>query len=249
MIIIIIIISIIIIKNKYNTDRNTYVCFTTIPDRISNKWVYNSIKRLLTITKNYKVHLYIPYISTKGIPYIIPQNIHDLENEQFSIIRCEEDEGPITKLLPALRNDIIKDNDIIIICDDDHHYKENMFYKLHKTIVKNPSGISTNCRKDIAGYAGFGFVKKTLTGLLSVKIPKICRDIDDDVIQMYVNKNNIPTYLTSFFKKGGHCSLDLSINFGQPDWTSLNAGPRKSIQEKCMPILSNVLDKHMKTLS
>ena len=97
------------------------VCLTTIPSRIKNIIpTINSI--LLQTMKPEKICLFIPYKSKReGCKYKIPKIIKN--NKLITIIRCE-DYGPITKILPA-----IKQKDLVgyklVVMDDDTFYHKN----------------------------------------------------------------------------------------------------------------------------
>ena len=169
----------------------TFVTMTTIPSRLQDPWFYKNLQRTLSLPGNFVIILNIPYVSMKNVPYIIPDHIDKLQREsghKFIINRCK-DEGPITKLLPTLRNPVIPDNAPIIVVDDDIVYKEHIFSVLSTSIQKYPKKVSSMCNDNgpgIEGFKGFGFIKKTLEGLADIQIPTSCIRIDDDVINAYI---------------------------------------------------------------
>ncbi len=116
-----------------------YISLTTVPLRIS---LWESFKQnilsLLTqnTDKEYKVCLNIPYKykNNSDESYVIPNELLEIQ-EQYShliINRVEEDYGPVVKITGVLQ--VSKDlNDILIVCDDDHVYHEDMLeYHLKK---------------------------------------------------------------------------------------------------------------------
>ena len=201
---IIIVIVIIIILAKYikptfiytkNCKQNTYISMTTIPERIKTDWWYETLKRNMSfLDYNQCIIINIPYISMKGENYIIPDQIYNLQkNNPKNLIlnRVGEDEGPITKLLPSLRNNIIKDSDTIIVCDDDLYYKPNVFNLLENAVNLNSNNVYAMCHNWVEGFKGFSFKKSLLKNMLHFHYPKSCTKVDDDIINFYININNI----------------------------------------------------------
>ena len=102
----------------YTKDRKTYVSFSTIPDRLNNFTFVENVKYILSILTDEILILNLPRISRKGQKYILPENLMELTSNRFIINWVNIDEGPITKILPSLRNNIIKPTDIIIIIEE-----------------------------------------------------------------------------------------------------------------------------------
>ena len=220
----------------------TFISMTTIPERLLNPWFEKNLRNTINmLDKNQILIINIPYISTKGEKYVIPESIKNIQGEKFIINRPKKDEGPITKLLPTLRKDTVKDTDIIIIVDDDIVYRRNVFNLLVNSVEKNPDKISTMCNKNIEGFKGFGFKKKVLKGILKMNIPESCRRIDDDVIQYYIRKNNIGVVSVRYRKDlWWFCSTDTNPNGegAHPKWTELRSDNRMKIRKKCMKDLN-----------
>jgi len=220
----------IIFNTRYNDfpwkkQIKTYVSMTTIPERLKNEWFFNNLKRSLSILKNNQILiLNIPDISLKGEKYIIPDNLKSLESTNFIINHCGKDEGPITKVLPSLRYDKIKDNDNIIVCDDDIVYKEKVFDFLEESVNKNPEKVSQMCSDNIFGFQSFAFKKKVLKDILDIKIPESCIRIDDDVINSYVTNRKISIVKVSYENNdiGFSCSFNQKDTDTHPNWKELN---------------------------
>lgn len=244
------IISIMLIFFKYKTKENldmlpkTYISMTTIPERLEHEWFYNNLKRNISILdKNQKIILNVPFVSLKGEKYLIPANIYDLQGDKFMINVCDHDEGPITKLLPSLRNKIIQDYDIIIICDDDIVYKINTFKKLEQAVLNNKHKISSMCHSLLEGFKGFAFIKKVMKGILDIKIPETCIRIDDDVINWYVKQNNIPIYAVDYENNNDtFCGIDVYPNQkdAHPEWEELRSDNREPMIKNCMKDISEL---------
>lgn len=184
----------------YTKDRKTYVTFSTIPDRLNNNTFVENVKYILSLLTDEILILNLPRVSRKGQKYIVPNSLYELTSDKFIINWVEVDEGPITKLLPSLRNKMIKSTDIIIIIDDDVYYKHKIFKIFKKLIFKNPEKIVTFCNKTLKGFRGIGFVKNIMQGLENISIPDSCIKIDDFIIQKYVKHKNIPI-LKAFYTK------------------------------------------------
>lgn len=113
------------------------ISLTTIPSRLNNiNLVLDSI--LNQTIKPDEIVLIIPkksFREQKEInqdPYLINQNLKKYFNEnKITILRPDEDYGPIMKILPViLREKQNKTNNIIISIDDDKKYFENMIEEL-----------------------------------------------------------------------------------------------------------------------
>jgi predicted ferric reductase len=109
-----------------------YISLTTVPIRIStwNQFQKN-INSLLNqnTTQDYQVILNIPYFykNNNNEEYTIPEELKQLasKNSKLIINRVNNDSGPIVKITGVL--EVSKDpNDILIVCDDDHIYHEDM---------------------------------------------------------------------------------------------------------------------------
>ena len=181
--------------------RKTFISMTTIPGRLASKRFTNHIKFLLKLIDDECLIINIPIVSRNQKIYKIPPELLELANTSSKFIINNEcrDEGPITKMLPSIRNDLIKDEDILIIIDDDRIYKPKTFKILSKMADKYPNGINTFCQPIIQGHLGFSFIKKTLKPILKIKIPNLCIKIDDYILNQFAKKYDIPinkTYYT-----------------------------------------------------
>ena len=233
-------------KNEFNNynNRTVYVSMTTLPERLITKWFYDNLKRNISMLSPGQILiLHIPYKTLKGNKYIIPDNVKNLEGNNFIINRVQNDEGPITKILPALRNDMIRDDDIIIICDDDLYYKPNVFMLLEKNVNKYPQNVSIMCnsnayskKNQVQGYKGFAFVKKLLKRLINFDIPEECFKVDDNVISHYININNIKVIDFPYNNnKNSLCSVDSKkTNENKPKWYELRNDDRIGDVKKCL---------------
>lgn len=107
----------------------TVITLSTIPSRLSDTkygthGIVSCIESLQNQTyNNYEIHFNIPYKSSySGEDYIIPDW---LEKYSKVIVYRTEDLGPVTKVVPTIQR--ISDPDtIIIVCDDDLVYHEEM---------------------------------------------------------------------------------------------------------------------------
>ena len=231
---------------KDNININVYVSMTTIPERLKTDWWYNNLKRNMSFLKsNYTIIINIPYYSLKGEKYVIPDNVIKLQKENYKQLilnRVDKDEGPITKLLPTLRNNKIKDSDIIIICDDDLYYKPHIFKILEKAVNSNENKISTMCVKSYWGCNGTGFKKYLLKNILNFNYPKSCIKVDDEIIRYYIYKNKIKYNLVLYKNKGGgYCTiLKKETDKNRPKWYELNKDNRSGHTYKCLSDLKKI---------
>ena len=144
-------------KEHYDSIK-TFVSMTTIPERVEHPWFYENLKQTLkNLPTNSTLILNVPYYTMDNVPYIIPENVQQLQSSVFIIHFCDEDEGPITKINPTLRNSTIPDDSIIIIIDDDIVYNPNVFFDLQKSVITHPTKknfLMAVCEKNIERITG-----------------------------------------------------------------------------------------------
>lgn len=231
---------------NYVHSQKTYISMTTIPERLKDDWFLNNLKRTIGLLENNQILIInIPKVSLKGEQYIIPDVMNAIQGKNFIINHCEKDEGPISKLLPSLRNKEIKDDDIIIVCDDDIVYREDIFKLLEKSVLDTKNSFASMCTPGPEGFKGFAFIKKTLKPLLNVKIPESCQRIDDDVIKWYMNKNNMHNIVVSY--KGNNdwnCSMYKEETDTHPKWSELLTDDREPMIKKCLKDLNNIKEDY-----
>lgn len=236
----------------YNPDHTNklYVSMTTVPDRVRTEWFYNNIKRMIDFPGNFIILLNVPYVSGKGEPYVISNQLSNLQCDKFKIIYCGVDEGPITKILPTLRNSDIPDDGNILVIDDDVIYKPNIFVTMTAATEKHTNSVCVFCRGArgfyplrpiigkytnlIEGYKGFGFKKRVLNGLLDINIPDSCRRIDDDVISLYVRRKGIQVVSVPYDNDvGNFCTWEADNSKGRPEWSELCNDNRAPMIRQC----------------
>lgn len=105
------------------------VTLTTLPTRIVQDYdngIRSNIESLMNQSyRDYEIHFNVPYVYKRtGTEYDIPQWIYELEGSKFKIYRVE-DLGPVTKLYHTLKR-VSEPDAIIIVCDDDLVYHEDM---------------------------------------------------------------------------------------------------------------------------
>lgn len=227
--------------DNFNSVKPTcYISLTTIPNRIKEKWTIDNIENLINlIPADFHVLINIPYYSLKNIKYEIPNELYNLQKKHKNLIihRLDKDYGPITKLFGALTYSKIKDDDNIIIIDDDTVYK-NIFVNLNDKINNKPNHVISMCSKPIQGFKGFGFKKKILKGMLNIDIPNICIRIDDFIIQKYIKVNKIPISILTFNNiyfpiLHKFCSVNNFKSLWHPNWEELKWDNRNYLNKKC----------------
>ena len=225
-----------ILFTEYSKTIKTYISITTIPERLINEWFFTNLKRTLSLlADNQILILNVPQISLKGEKYIIPDNVNNLQGPRFIINKCGKDEGPITKLLPSLRNTKIKDDDILMVFDDDIVYRKNVFKLLENSVLDKNTYVTVMCNQNIEGFKGFAFFKKLLKGILNISIPKSCIRIDDDVINWYAKEKGIKIHIIPY--KGdnnSYCSMHKDRTGTHPTWDELNRDNRTPMIVKCI---------------
>ena len=114
-----------------------YISLTTVPERMEfERSCRENLESLLNqkTNRDFKVLYNVPYVYVeKQVDYDVPEWIYDLalENPKLIINRLE-DFGPVTKVVGVVKH-TQDPNDILIICDDDQLYHEDMLeYHIRK---------------------------------------------------------------------------------------------------------------------
>lgn len=125
-------------------DINIIISLTTVPDRLR---YWSSIEENLTALlnqktdKEYRVIFTIPhlYAMNNNEEYPFPDELKEFakNNPRLIINRDTKDYGPITKVYGGLKY-LSNPEDIIIACDDDHHYHEEMLEYHVKKLNEHP---------------------------------------------------------------------------------------------------------------
>jgi len=108
-----------------------YISLTTVPLRMEQTSEFKkNLGSLLSqkTNKEYKILLNIPYKHRNGTrEYNISEELQNFFNINNKIIinRIEKDYGPVVKITGALSY-VTNPEDILIVCDDDHYYHEDM---------------------------------------------------------------------------------------------------------------------------
>jgi len=134
------------------------VSLTTIPRRIAN--IELTIRSLLNQSvKPDKIILNIPYTYHRfpNEEIIIPESLLQL----VTINRCDNDYGPATKLLGLVNVSEIKDNDIVIVCDDDRIYDIDFVSELIKEKSLYPDYCICNTGWDIDKISEYTYTRKS----------------------------------------------------------------------------------------
>jgi len=224
------------------TYAHIWISMTTIPERLTHEWFRNNLLHTIDMAKvlDATIILQIPTKSTKNVIYNVPENIKSLESKYFKINNCGIDEGPITKILPVLRDqNIHPTDDIIIVCDDDIYYKNDTFIWLVKSALTQKDAVHVMCSKTLEGYQGFAFRKNVLEGLLNIHRPSSCFRIDDDVIEEYIRQHKIELVVA---KKGEwNCSMSKTKTDSHPEWFELKFDDRVPLVKQCIKDLGKLV--------
>ncbi len=129
------------------SNQKVYISLTTVPQRLAN---WEQAKQNLDSLLNqktgveYEVLLNLPRVHKfTGEPYVISDEFKEYvaANPRLVLVQLEEDRGPIAKIDGALAWSSNAE-DILIVCDDDHVYHEDMLeYHLQKLLQYPNSAI------------------------------------------------------------------------------------------------------------
>jgi hypothetical protein len=218
-----------ILKEGMENNTNIIVTMTTIPERIEKGTIEKTLKSLSEQTlKPNIIYINVPPKTMKGVPY--PRDKLKLIVEKYPAINIKinqvnTDLGPITKIIPTLP--FIKDDDQVILVDDDVQYIPTMIEQLVNT--KEPAvgyaGRTSDLEfKDgstysgpvafLETYAGVLYSGKLLHGLAEYveniyKKNDLCKKQDDIVIGHYLKtQNTIPVIASDLKHPGDHDAQD-----------------------------------------
>lgn len=199
----------------------TWVCLTTVPERLRSSYFLHTINNLSTIAAH--VFLSVPktYARTHE-NYVVPQSLWDMHNNRkhpLHIMRLETDYGPYTKLYGPLTSNVIPNNHALIICDDDIWYKDTFVRHLQKSYLHHPNSINTYCTEAIEGFAGFMVRKSLMLPILDLENPASCFRIDDDFIALANKHLKIPVSVVDGHHGDPFCSQHISApsHVNRPD--------------------------------
>lgn len=117
-----------------------YVSFTCLPSRIDN--IETILNALFLQTKEAdKIIIHYPKKCLRlNINYDIDNLKTKINNSFLSnkiYLNITKDYGPITKIYPIIHLNFIKDDDIIIVIDDDNCYNKYLIEELYNNFMKN----------------------------------------------------------------------------------------------------------------
>lgn len=109
------------------------VCLTSIPGRLEH--VGGTLKSLLTQTRApQSIRLHLPRHSRReSRPYAVPEWLHGIPG--VTLVACD-DQGPATKLLPALLE--MPPEQPLLVVDDDMLYPPGMLDHFHRISLRYP---------------------------------------------------------------------------------------------------------------
>lgn len=108
---------------------DVYICLTTIPTRANNQILLKNINNFIE-NQNYKfknILLTIPK-NYKRFNTNISKDVIDIlrKTKKIKIIEIDNDYGPASKYLGPLINNYIKEDDLLVVIDDDRIYNNNL---------------------------------------------------------------------------------------------------------------------------
>lgn len=216
-------------------DYDMWVCLTTVPERLSHPWFIENLRSLLTLNGTYRVLLTIPEQSAQSQKkYNIPGEILQMGADPavpLCINRIDTDYGPITKLFGALLSSIVPNTSLVLVCDDDIHYKPNFVVNMSASYSRNEQAIHAYCNSRLMGFKGFMARKDVLLPILEYARSKSCFRIDDDFVTLATQKLAIPVVVVNY-SFNWRCSMDDRENT-HPDWDQLNTDDRGTMRKKC----------------
>lgn len=212
-------------KPRVCTKNRVVITLTTTPDRLPHLYVtlYSLLRQNVRVDD---IYINIPYVSRRGVKYIIPSWLSSLSS--ITIRRVDNDIGPITKLLPTWSTE--GDDSLIIVVDDDLTYGTRLVqtlvqqYNLHSCAITSVGGklnesMTTRFFSHVksgryvhvlTGYSGFLIQKKMLSdSVRNYEIgPKESISVDDNWISGWLGINRVPV-------------RSIGMSYGCHAWASL----------------------------
>jgi hypothetical protein len=136
-----------------NLKSDIIISLTSTPNRINTS--ENTLKSILNGTVAPKAILFnIPYISSKGQEYIIPEWLKKMVIEYpiLKLNRCDRDYGPATKVIPAILAFKDDPDQKIVYIDDDIIYNRDFLKTFLKDISKYPDNTITRAGYDVSTF-------------------------------------------------------------------------------------------------
>ena len=210
------------------------VSLTTIPSRLHDNnelGIKDCIKSLLNQSyENYEIHLNVPEINEKTREqYIIPDWLKSIEGK-LKIFRTE-DYGSITKIVPTLLRE--KDPDsIIIVCDDDLVYHEDMVseqvlnqskFTFDAAVGYDGMSLKTPTYGDVRDYYFTSCKKngevKVLQGYKTVSYKR--KYFDEDFFNKFLDKSWADDIILSAYMASRGILKMVTYHEGDPDCENL----------------------------
>lgn len=117
-----------------------YVTFTCLPSRINNIETIFEALSLQTKVPDKIIINYPEKCLRLNMNYDIDNLKNKINNTQLSdkiYLNITKDYGPITKIYPIIHLNFIKNDDIIIVIDDDNFYNKYLIEELYNNFMKN----------------------------------------------------------------------------------------------------------------
>ena len=224
----------------YNT--NITISMTTLPNRLESnhfKNVYNSL--LNQKTPFYKL---IINLECETFCYKIPDYLLFNKNIVFNNTSYK---GPCCKLLGSIN--ILKENDIVIVMDDDIIMNDNFISVLYNSFLKNTNAITANFTRKLVskkginimearGFGGFIFKmsnKYKSLELLYKDMPECARKIDDTWFASCFVILNIPVIQQHLCTDIWNNILNMVATNKHPNWLELHTvGDRQELETEFM---------------
>lgn len=164
---------------------------TTLPGREAS--CRKTVRTLLQQTPSIsQVRVMIPLTYMRLTQTYASEAIQALEamSPRVKVFRVPKDYGPGLKFFGFAKKGYT------FVCDDDQHYHSKTLRRLLRKArgKKKPCVIQNSSNKAIRGFRGILFSPKVLNGFQGFldKVPKQTWEIDDDLMEVYLRRRNIP---------------------------------------------------------
>lgn len=187
------------------------VILTTIPPRLYNPWVWNNLASIASMPGVKRVRVYVPHAlaSNPQLELEVPADL--FTSPRVEIRRCL-DEGPLTKLVAALQDPEVPDDEPLCVVDDDVVFISCAFAHLSLSLGEaetnsKKNAVHTFCSQDICGYQGYAARKYTLLRVLEVARPVSCFYVDDDFVREALIRQGIERIAVPLHTEAPWCSM------------------------------------------
>lgn len=220
-----------------------YLTMSTIPDRLVTPEFRRNVDRLLDQGPT-GLLINIPLIHNRtGRPYVLPDWLASGYYRQARVVRCERDDGPLTKIVGGI--DTLPDDVAVANVDDDLLYHPFLVKELHRAYTEHPDRVT--CFHLHPETYGWGTLPEGYAGCVTrsqhmkrvARLPRFegCKWIDDHYLAWAYRKLGLTIANVDDRPWSWYHVFDLEDHNRRHEWDELKSGEetgrRDLLQFRC----------------